>query len=102
MKYTLTLALLFSALSASAQVVFVNPQLINFGHSVQVQIQNTTDGNLNCNGMVYMHTDKQRMETGYYFDYIMKNGFSLRMFNLMNFQERIIFATHSISCMKSN
>ena len=85
--------------SASAQV-YVYPTIFNFGNSVQVQINNTTQDNLNCSGSVQMHTQQGKMETGYYFDQIRKGSFSMRSFYLMNMNDRINYASHSIFCHK--
>lgn len=100
MKAFILAATLLSSVAVSAQAVFVHPTIFNFGNQAQVQIHNTTQDDINCSGTVYMHTNTGRMETGYYFDYIMKGSFSMRSFYLMNFNERITFTNHSIFCNK--
>lgn len=92
---------LTSSFAALAQVN-VNPNVINFGNMVQVQIHNSTDHNVSCSGSVYMHTQLGATETGYYFDQIRKGSFSMRTFQLMNsnMNNRITYASHSIFCNK--
>lgn len=101
MKTILFAIALVTSFSASAQV-YVYPNIINFGNSVQVQIHNTTQDNISCSGSVNMHTQQGRMETGYYFDQIYKGSFSMRSFYLMNntMNDRITFTNHSIFCHK--
>ena len=100
MKAFILALTLLSSLAASAQAVFVNPVIFNFGNQAQVQIHNTTQDDIRCSGSVFMHTSTGRMETGYYFETIMKGGFSMRSFYLMNFNERITFTNHTIYCNK--
>jgi hypothetical protein len=100
MKAFILASTLLTALTVCAQSVFVHPTIINFGNQAQVQIHNTTQDDINCSGTVYMHTSTGRMETGYYFDYIMKGRLSMRSFYLMNFNDRISFTNHSIFCNK--
>jgi hypothetical protein len=78
---TFILIVAFAASFGTSAQVYVNPQIINLGLSVQVQIFNTTETDINCSGSVYMHTLLGRMETGYYFD-------------------QIYFTSHSIYCNK--
>jgi hypothetical protein len=103
MKTFLFLLAFTTSFGASAQV-YVNPQIINLGHSVQVQIYNTTETDINCSGSVYMHTRLGRMETGYYFDQVRKGFFSMRTFYLMSTNpsstNQIAFTSHSIYCNK--
>ncbi len=86
--------------SATAQV-YVHPTIFNFGNSVQVQIHNTTQDDISCSGSVQMHTQQNRMETGYYFEQIRKGSFSMRTFYLMNMNDRVNYASHSIYCRKA-
>jgi hypothetical protein len=100
MKAFILALTLVSSLGASAQAVFVQPMLFNFGHMVQVQIHNTSGFDVSCSGQVFMNTNSARMETAYYFDFITKNAISMRNFYLSNFQERVSFAHHSIFCQE--
>ena len=93
----LSLLLSFSAFSQAN----VFPQLINMGNSVQVQIFNNTQDNLRCSGNVFMTTQLGNSETRFYMDFINKNGFSMRNFYLMNFNDRVNFSYHSIYCQKA-
>lgn len=92
---------LFFSLTASAQMVNVYPQIFNMGNSIQVQIFNNTQDNINCSGQVYMNTQSGHMESTYYWDIIRKGGYSMRPFYLINFNDRVLFASHSIYCSKS-
>ncbi len=96
------LALAITSSFAAFAQVNVNPNVINFGNMVQVQIHNTTDSNVSCSGSIYMHTMQGGTETGYYFDQIQKGSFSMRSFYLMNtnMNNRINFVNHSIFCNK--
>ncbi len=94
------LVLLFSV-SASAQVVNVYPQIFNMGNSIQVQIFNNTEDNINCSGQIYMNTQSGHMESTYYWDIIRKGGYSMRPFYLINFNDRVLFSSHSIMCLKA-
>ena len=78
---TFILIMAFAASFGASAQVYVNPQIINLGLKVQVQILNTTETDINCSGSVYMHPLLGRMETGYYFD-------------------QIFFTSHSIYCNK--
>jgi hypothetical protein len=99
---TFLIAIAFAASFGATAQVYVYPSLLNFGNSVQVQIHNNTQDNINCSGSVYMHTQSGRMESGYYFDQIYKGSFSTRNFYLMNttMNDRISYSSHSIYCHK--
>ena len=91
---------LILSLRATAQVN-VYPQIFNLGHSIQLQIQNTTNQNIYCTGPIYLNTQQGHMETSFYSDIIRKGGYSTRFFYLINFNDRVSFASHSIFCQKS-
>lgn len=91
---------LITSFSASAQMVFVQPLILNLGNMVQVQIRNTNDFDITCSGPVMMTTTSGRMETATYVDWIPRFGFSVRSFYLSNFNDRVMFTNHSIFCYK--
>lgn len=100
MKIFILALAVISSYGAAAQVN-VNPTIINFGTSVQVQIHNSTKTDVSCSGSIYMHT-QQGTETGYYFDQVREGSFSMRSFYLMNttLNNRINYTSHSIFCNK--
>ena len=84
-----------------AQSVMVNPVVLNFGNSIQVQVTNTTDSLINCTGSIMMNTQLGRTETAYYADYIQKGSMSYRMFYLTNFSDRVTYTSQFITCSKA-
>lgn len=101
MKTLIATLVLAASFSASAQMVNVYPRIFNFGNQAQVQVYNTSEFDINCNGFVYLNTQRGRMESHYYSDRIYKGHSSMRSFYLMNFQDRITFSHHSIYCQKA-
>lgn len=97
MKTILLALITATSFSVSAQV-YIRPQIINFGNSVQVQVRNTGDKDISCSGNINMHTQSGGMEFAYYFDTIRKGSFSMRHFYARNFNDRIMFTTDSIFC----
>ena len=99
MKTFLLVAAFAASFGASAQV-YVNPNIFNFGNSVQVQINNTNDFDISCSGGVRIYTHQNRMDSGYYFDQIRKGSLSIRNFYLINMTDRVNYTSHSIFCQK--
>jgi hypothetical protein len=99
MKTFLLVAAFVTSFGASAQV-YVNPNIFNFGNSVQIQIYNTNDFDISCSGSVNIFTHQNRMESGYYFEQIRKGSLSIRNFYLMDMNNRVNFTSHSIFCQK--
>jgi hypothetical protein len=97
MKTILFVLIAATSFGVSAQT-YVRPQVINFGNSVQVQVNNTTDHDISCTGNINMHTQSGRMEFAYYFETIRKGSFSMRHFYARNFNDRIMYTTDSIFC----
>lgn len=97
MKTILLALITATSFSVSAQV-YIRPQIINFGNSVQVQVRNTGDKDISCSGNINMHTQSGGMEFAYYFDTIRKGSFSMRHFYARNFNDRIMYTTDSIYC----
>ncbi len=94
---------LLASLSGMAQSVAVNPQLMNFGYAVQVQVYNSTKDNIDCSGTITLHTQANRIETNYFHEYVRSGEMSYsQMFYLMDNSDRINFANHFINCYKAN
>ena len=100
MKKFCFLLLLSSYLPLKADVT-IFPQIINFGSFVQVQVLNSTQDNLNCSGPLYLNLGSGRMESSYYMEFIFKGNLSNRFFYPMKREERVLFASHSITCRRS-
>lgn len=101
MKTLLMIFGLMMTVSVFSQTVYVNPTVFNFGNLVQVQIRNNTQDNISCSGTVIMQTQLGRTETGYYYDNIPRNSFSMKSFYLMSIGDRISFVNQFIRCSKA-
>ena len=102
MKTILFVLALTSAQVSFAQAVMVNPTIFNFGSSIQVQINNSTEFNISCSGTVQAHTQLGRSETFFYNDNIRSRSFSSRSFMLMSMNDRITNTFDFIRCYKVN
>lgn len=100
MKTLIASVVLAASFSASAQMVNVYPRIYNFGNQAQVQVYNSSEFDVNCSGFIYLNTQRGRMESHYYSDYIYRGHSSMRFFYLRDFQDNITYSHHSIRCQK--
>ncbi len=78
------------------------PQVLNFGTSVQVTLNNFTDEDVRCSGIISMHGYTGYVETQYYSELIVSGTTSFRTYRMARFNERISFVNHNIFCNKAN
>ena len=84
-----------------AQSVMVNPTIFNFGSSIQVQINNNTNYNINCSGTIQAHTQMGRSQTFFYSGYIRSRSFSSRSYYNSSVFDRITTTFDFITCYKA-
>lgn len=102
MKLFILAASLLLSVPGFAQYVSVYPTVINFGNSVQVQVNNTTEDNLYCTGSIMMMTHLNRTENEYYSEYVSAGATSIRMYYLWDYSDRILYTHQFINCTKAN
>ncbi len=101
MKNTVLALGLLVSVPSFAQMVNVNPVVFNFGNSLQIQINNTTDSDINCSGTITMHTRSNYPETAFYSEFIFKGSMSVRNYYISNPQDHITYSNHFINCFES-
>jgi hypothetical protein len=74
------------------------PRVLNFGDSVQVQLDNFTDNDVNCSGWVYMNLSSGSTAAEYVFEYVPRRSFRFRSLRPYPWGTRINFVHHSIFC----
>lgn len=91
--------LMFSSISfASQEKAPVWPTIFNYGTSLLVQVQNTTQETISCSGSVYAYLNDGRMQSFYYFDTIPRGSFGSRYFSVFGQNIRIVSYNHFINC----
>lgn len=98
MKLFSTLLLVSLSLPAFGQIVNVYPQIINMGSQVQLQVHNHTNFNIFCSGFVNIFTMNNMSRTEYFSEFISARMMRNRTYFLPNFNDRVRFANHSITC----
>lgn len=99
MKNLLVVSILAFGFAFNVQAqIRTSVQVINFGTSAQIQINNRSESSVNCSGPVYLNLQSGRMEVQHYFRTIRARGFDFQTVFLRSFNDRITFAHHYITC----
>ncbi len=93
-------ALLLSSLSSFAadKSAPVWPRVFNFGNALQVEVQNTTDKDINCSGSVYAYLSNGQMQSFFFYEFISAGSFVSRYYSIYQMNTRITNSNHSIFC----
>lgn len=78
--------------------VFITPRVWHFSNSVQVDVWNTTETDIECTGSVYIYTQDGRTQYEYYWETIYAGFSRNRTYYLRDFNDRITHASSSIRC----
>ena len=101
MKKTLAAVLFIMSFSVFAQTM-IYPQVFNTGFGAQVQTHNNTNHDFSCNGWVYLQGQTGMSESHFHSDFVFRNGFSFRTYQLRNWNDRVLWVNHSIFCNPVN
>lgn len=74
------------------------PNIYNWGNSVEVQAWNHNRMGVMCSGWVYMDMRSGHRPSTYVSMYVPARGYRSHRINIMDHQDRVIHASHSIWC----
>lgn len=78
--------------------VTVRAQVWNLFNSVQVEVRNPTDVDIDCRGSIHIHTQRGRFQVEHYSSTIYRRSNSTQTYRLWDFQDRVVYATDFITC----
>lgn len=96
MRCLVAITLLLHMGSALAESVI--PRIWHFNNSVQVDVWNTTDADIDCSGSVRIQAQSGRTQYESYWETIYRGMSRTRTYRLHDFNDRVVSASHSIYC----
>ncbi len=76
----------------------VEPRVYQWGNNVQVEIRNDTQFHVSCSGWINFSYWSGRFRTEYFSDFVAAGFTSYRTIYNRDFNDRVSYVHHSISC----
>ena len=86
------------AINDPGDPVYLSPRVWAIGNSVQIDIWNTTDTDVECSGSVIIFTRSGRTQNEYYWETIYRGFSRNRTFRLWDYNDQVTTAHPYINC----